>query len=125
MLDLNPGTGSSNPSLRNHPSAEGVPQRSDILRVSDTIRGTILDTMMGVSLCPLREGVSGVNRQTLYLQLWHGYWRVRKPVPKLLLAAPVEVGEDAAPDHVAGRVAPARAFGSTDSATMRLLRRRG
>jgi integrase len=26
-----------------------------------------------------------VNRQTLYLQLWHGYWRVRKPVPKLLI----------------------------------------
>jgi len=41
--------------------------------------------MKGVSLCPLREGVSGVNRQTLYLQLWHGYWRVRKPVPKLLI----------------------------------------
>jgi integrase len=41
--------------------------------------------MMEVSLGPLREGVSGVNRQTLYLQLWHGYWRVRKPVPKLLI----------------------------------------
>ena len=26
-----------------------------------------------------------MNRQTLYLQLWHGYWRVRKPVPKLLI----------------------------------------
>lgn len=24
-------------------------------------------------------------RQTLYLQMWHGYWRVRKPVPKLLI----------------------------------------
>jgi hypothetical protein len=24
-------------------------------------------------------------RQTLYLQRWHGYWRVRKPVPKLLI----------------------------------------
>ena len=23
--------------------------------------------------------------QTLYLQRWHGYWRVRKPVPKLLI----------------------------------------
>ena len=79
------GTDGSNPSLRNHPSAEGFPQRSDILRVSDTIRDTILDTMMEVSLCPLREGVSGVNRQTLYLQLWHGYWRVRKPAPKLLI----------------------------------------
>ena len=26
-----------------------------------------------------------MNRQTLYLQMWHGYWRVRKPVPKLLI----------------------------------------
>jgi hypothetical protein len=26
-----------------------------------------------------------MKRQTLYLQLWHGYWRVRKPVPKLLI----------------------------------------
>jgi hypothetical protein len=24
-------------------------------------------------------------RQTLYLQMWHGHWRVRKPVPKLLI----------------------------------------
>src|SRR5215469_10614576 len=24
-------------------------------------------------------------RQTIYLQRWHGYWRVRKPVPKLLI----------------------------------------
>ena len=23
--------------------------------------------------------------QTLYLRRWHGYWRVRKPVPKLLI----------------------------------------
>jgi len=21
-------------------------------------------------------------KQTLFLQMWHGYWRVRKPVPK-------------------------------------------
>ena len=26
-----------------------------------------------------------MSRQTLYLQMWHGYWRVRKPVPKLLI----------------------------------------
>lgn len=26
-----------------------------------------------------------MKRQTLYLQMWHGYWRVRKPVPKLLI----------------------------------------
>jgi hypothetical protein len=24
-------------------------------------------------------------KQTLYLQMWHGYWRVREPVPKLLI----------------------------------------
>ena len=29
--------------------------------------------------------MSDLNRQTLYLQRWHGYWRVRKPVPKLLI----------------------------------------
>ena len=26
-----------------------------------------------------------MKRQTLYLQMWHGYWRVRKPAPKLLI----------------------------------------
>ena len=38
----------------------------------------------GVSLCPQREEVSEM-KQSFYLQMWHGYWRVPKPVPKLLI----------------------------------------
>ena len=77
------GTGSSNPSLRNHQSAEGFPQRPDILRVSDTIRDTILDTVMEVPLCSFERRSKW--REPTDLQLWRGYWRVRKPVPKLLI----------------------------------------